>query len=989
MSSLILVIGGSCSPTSSLLDGLLASGGSVVGDRTGAIAELQERLLLQLGRPWCGLASLWPLPDAWLTWPITSQAATALRELVKDELDRQGGPWILQDPRATLLLPLWRQMCAELNVDLKLLFSLSLPTRSLSWIDQRLCWNYSRRGLLETRDLPLLLIDPCAWSRPDHAQRQWQQLLDFCGVPGSTVASNLLNELEPALQSRQGHGHGAFNPSGDGDAGAPQRMLHPRLRRLRQALRSLARMDHETQIRALESLRDWMQRPELAQLPHAPSHAGSWRSRLIQRRAQRVPHLDAGPWFDSHHYRQQRPHLPADHDPLSHYWWCGWKEQLSPHPFFDPEHYRQACHRQGLELNGAALLHFLSVGLEQAVPPCNLADPAWLQVSPLLREQWRAARFEGLHPWASAALALSGGDQRAAVMRLQHWLEHGLELHDLAEIAAAPAEPFALTLALLPEPRPLRANSTLVHIGSSIHDWQLHAWLQRCPLPAGFSLVQVTAGEEAMPNSFAVLLRELPHGPQNSPQLIQLAHLGNVYTPDPEQVALLRRLGVQACLLEPETPANGWLEQPNDGDAASRCLGVPAPAALCASHTPESWHGMPAVLSLGTAGTAWNRQLAPPIWGWPGFDGVVIANSEQARLLASWLNACCREGLQLVRLNPNEAERLAQAWHALGRPDQSIQNWLPPQLFLAPIHPEECLEELRWRLAGGPPEPELPTPEPGHLNRWSFDSGKDVTAAVCISLYNYGDRITTALESVRLQCHQPLELIVVDDGSTDGGLEQAERWFALHGQHFARALLLQHTTNGGLAAARNTAFGTARAPWCFVLDADNTLEPEAVRSCLAVASHAPDDIAVVHPLVEVVSTSPSSQADELALIGGRSWQSSRFRFKNYIDAMALVRRSAWREVGGYTHIPEGWEDFDFWCKLIEAGYQGILCPQRLATYHDHSQSMLATQTHRRLRVVSRRLQQRHPWLKLKLAAGLTEGQGASPSDGLEQDEFFS
>ncbi|EAQ75833.1 MULTISPECIES: hypothetical protein [unclassified Synechococcus] len=51
--------------------------------------------------------------------------------------------------------------------------------------------------------------------------------------------------------------------------------------------------------------------------------------------------------------------------------------------------------------------------------------------------------------------------------------------------------------------------------------------------------------------------------------------------------------------------------------------------------------------------------------------------------------------------------------------------------------------------------------------------------------------------------------------------------------------------------------------------------------------------------------------------------------------------------------------------------------------------MLATQTHRHLRVVSRRLQQRHPWLKLKLAAGLAEGQGASPSDGLEQDEFFS
>jgi GT2 family glycosyltransferase len=80
--------------------------------------------------------------------------------------------------------------------------------------------------------------------------------------------------------------------------------------------------------------------------------------------------------------------------------------------------------------------------------------------------------------------------------------------------------------------------------------------------------------------------------------------------------------------------------------------------------------------------------------------------------------------------------------------------------------------------------------------------------------------------------------------------------------------------------------------------------------------------------------------------------------------MALVRRSAWDAVGGYTHIPGGWEDFDFWCKLIDANWHGVLCPQRLAIYCSHGNSMLATSSQRQVRRLSRLLQARHPWLRL-------------------------
>jgi hypothetical protein len=103
------------------------------------------------------------------------------------------------------------------------------------------------------------------------------------------------------------------------------------------------------------------------------------------------------------------------------------------------------------------------------------------------------------------------------------------------------------------------------------------------------------------------------------------------------------------------------------------------------------------------------------------------------------------------------------------------------------------------------------------------------------------------------------------------------------------------------------------------------------------------------------------------MISRLSWQHQAFRHGNVIDAMALVRCRAWQAVGGYSHIDGGWEDFDFWCKLIDANFHGVLCPRVLARYHTHGDSMTATSTASNWRPLSRCLQQRHPWLALPYA----------------------
>jgi GT2 family glycosyltransferase len=374
------------------------------------------------------------------------------------------------------------------------------------------------------------------------------------------------------------------------------------------------------------------------------------------------------------------------------------------------------------------------------------------------------------------------------------------------------------------------------------------------------------------------------------------------------------------------------------------------------------------VIALGSGGEAWERNLdadatLPSLWCLPRFEQLQLHQPGAPEALVAWLNRCQQLGFQLVRLNSSKTPSELLAFRGLETPQPKPQGWLPPQFFRDPISPDQLQPELAWRRAGRPaPEP-CQTPTPDSTVVWShINQAQHASASICISLYNYGERINEALESARAQSHQALELVVVDDHSNDDGPELVQQWLERHRQRFARAVLIRHGQNAGLAAARNTAFKAASTPWCFVLDADNQLLPHAMELCLRIAVDSDAETAVVHPLVEVIAE--AGRMDPRCLLAGMSWQNSQFRHGNIVDAMALVRRSAWEAVGGFTHIPGGWEDFDFWCKLIDAGWTGVLCPQRLAIYRSHGQSMLATSSQRQERRLSRLLQARHPWLQL-------------------------
>lgn len=554
------------------------------------------------------------------------------------------------------------------------------------------------------------------------------------------------------------------------------------------------------------------------------------------------------------------------------------------------------------------------------------------------------------HPWGYLVEIGCGSQGPVAEHQLDFWMKHGFRDFELERFAA------------LPGPKPLAESwcsggqDVVIQLrGGDLDSWPTHAWLQHCPVVGERSITAVPIGDDNA-SPVALNLMDLCSGSSCSADLEQLSKLQRVWDPIPKRVQLLRQFGVNASWLQPQQQTNSYL-QPR-ADTWARCaerLGLASPTALTR---------LGSVVCLGSHGSELDHQLESPLLGIPGFNFLEITSREDARLLASWLQGCRKAGLELVRFNCTEAEKHLQAWRVLVPPEQTRR--VPILVLTDQLGHNELLEELSWYREGCPPPAPCTTPNPKH--RILFEQRQSIRCqlAVCISLYNYRQRICQALNSVLAQRNiDGLEVIVVDDASDDDGASLVRAWMQKHQERFARCLLLQHTQNGGLASARNTAFAIAESSWCFVLDADNQLDPLALAHCRSVAAEANSRCAVVHSLIRVQPEDGCN--DTRTLVSDLSWQKEVFKRGNYIDAMALVRREAWQSIGGYTHIPGGWEDFDFWCSLIDAGWHGILCPQVLATYTSHKSSMRNSTTNLHTHSLSRLLQSRHPWLQLPQA----------------------
>jgi hypothetical protein len=237
---------------------------------------------------------------------------------------------------------------------------------------------------------------------------------------------------------------------------------------------------------------------------------------------------------------------------------------------------------------------------------------------------------------------------------------------------------------------------------------------------------------------------------------------------------------------------------------------------------------------------------------------------------------------------------------------------------------------LELAISRGEPPPELE-----EIGSTPAHAGPAPRVSVICALYNHADRVEAALGSLAAQRFAEWELVVADDGSTDGSGEAVEAFMASHPS--APALLVRHPVNRGLPAARNAAISRARGEYVLVLDSDNELYPHCLERLVEALDAAPE-AAFAYGILEQFDRS-----GPVGLSGYFGWEPERLVEGNYIDALALLRRSALAELGGYTEDRRlyGWEDYDLWCRIADRGGRATHVPEIVARYRLAAGSMIS------------------------------------------------
>ena len=221
------------------------------------------------------------------------------------------------------------------------------------------------------------------------------------------------------------------------------------------------------------------------------------------------------------------------------------------------------------------------------------------------------------------------------------------------------------------------------------------------------------------------------------------------------------------------------------------------------------------------------------------------------------------------------------------------------------------------------------------VERLGPHNGARPRVSVVITVYNYESLVGTAIASVAASDFEEYEMVIVDDASSDHSNDAIKA--ALGSVPWARATLVTQSRNEGLARARNLGAELAEAELLFILDADNSIYPNALgRLVRALDERQSADFA--YGIIEQFGAEgPSS------LVSYLGWDPQRLRYGNFVDAMAMLRRSALLDVGGYVTDSRlhGWEDFALWCAFADQGHDGVRVPEIVARYRVALHSMIS------------------------------------------------
>lgn len=192
--------------------------------------------------------------------------------------------------------------------------------------------------------------------------------------------------------------------------------------------------------------------------------------------------------------------------------------------------------------------------------------------------------------------------------------------------------------------------------------------------------------------------------------------------------------------------------------------------------------------------------------------------------------------------------------------------------------------------------------------------------SIVITNYNYGEYLAEAIESALNQTYGNVEVIVIDDSSTDNSIEIASQY----------DICLLQQPNQGVCAARNNAVKHANGSHILFLDADDILFPDTVEVLKKSLDEADDKVAFCYGQFEYFGY-------KTGIFESRPFSPKALSKNNFICITTLMKKSAFEAVKGFDLAFPCREDWELYVRLYHHGYIGQFVEQPILKYRKHKE----------------------------------------------------
>ena len=205
---------------------------------------------------------------------------------------------------------------------------------------------------------------------------------------------------------------------------------------------------------------------------------------------------------------------------------------------------------------------------------------------------------------------------------------------------------------------------------------------------------------------------------------------------------------------------------------------------------------------------------------------------------------------------------------------------------------------------------------------------KQDLVSVIIPAYNTARYIKAAVDSALAQTYPNVEVVVVDDGSTDNTREILSP-YVNQGN-----IVYVHQKNGGLSSARNTGIKIAKGAYIALLDSDDMFLPEKLERQIDYLDTHPECAFLYCDIIHFYDDEPGTPLHlDYTYYSGAEVLPALLK-KNFINPLTVVMRKSVFDTVGYfdVTIRQFAEDWDFWLRVAYAGFRIDYLPETLARY---------------------------------------------------------